>query len=55
MKITDYFYPEPDRQWEYSSQLGIRYATARMPDSRMEETAGSLELLKALCERYEER
>ncbi len=55
MKITDYFYPEPDRQWEYSSQLGIKYATARMPDSRMEETAGSLELLKALCERYEER
>lgn len=32
--------------------MGIRYAVGRMPDGRMEETAGSFELLKAMKERY---
>ena len=36
MKIADYFYYQPDLQWDYAKQLGIRYAVGRMPDGNME-------------------
>lgn len=55
MIITDYFYSVPDRQWEYSSQLGLRIADGRMLDGRMEEIAGSFEKLKAMKELYASR
>ena len=50
MKLCDYFYDTPDRQWEYASQLGIRYADGRMVDGQIEEIAGSYERLKAMKE-----
>jgi mannonate dehydratase len=53
MRLTDYLLSTPDIQWRYAAQLGIRYAVGRMPDGRMEETADSFELLKAMKERYE--
>ena len=53
MRLTDYLLSTPDIQWRYASQLGIRYAVGRMPDGHMEETADSLELLKAMKERYD--
>ena len=55
MKLCDYFYDTPDRQWEYASQLGIRYADGRMVDGQIEEIAGSYERLKAMKEHYAER
>ena len=54
MKIADYLRSSPDIQWRYAAQLGVRYAVGRMPDGRMEETAASLELLRAMRKRYEE-
>lgn len=55
MKIADYFYYTPDRQWEYASQLGVRYADGRMIDGRMDEIAGSFELLREMKEHFEDR
>lgn len=55
MKICDYFYSTPDRQWEYASQLGVRYADGRMADGRMDEIAGSYRLLKEMKDHFEER
>ena len=55
MKIADYFYCTPDRQWDYAAQLGVRYAAGRMPDGQMERTAGSFELLREMKERFEAR
>lgn len=55
MKIADYFYYTPDRQWEYASQLGVRYADGRMIDGHMDEIAGSFEQLKEMKEHFEER
>ena len=55
MKIADYFYCTPDRQWDYAAQLGVRYAAGRMPDGQMERTVGSFELLLEMKERFEAR
>lgn len=55
MKIADYFYSEPDRQWDYASQLGVLYADGRMTDGHMEEIAGSYELLREMKERFAAR
>ena len=55
MKIADFFYYTPDRQWDYASQLGIRYADGRMIDGHMNEIAGSYGKLKAMKEHFEER
>ena len=55
MKIADYFYYETDRQWEYDSQLGVRYADGRMIDGRMDEIAGSFRLLKEMKDHFESR
>ena len=55
MKIADYFYYTPDRQWEYASQLGVKYAVGRMPDGCMDEVAGSYELLREMKEHFNER
>ena len=55
VKIADYFRYEPDIQWEYASQLGVRYAVGRMPDGHMDEFAGSFEALRGMKERLEKR
>ncbi len=55
MKICDYFYYAPDRQWEYASQLGVKYADGRMPDGYMDEVAGSYPLLKEMKAHFEDR
>ena len=52
MRLADYLLSEPDIQWRYAAQLGVRYAVGRMPDGHMEETADSFALLKAMQERY---
>lgn len=52
MKITDYFYYTPDRQWDFARQLGIRYADGRMMDGKFDETAGSFEMLKEMKEHF---
>ena len=54
MKITDYFYGEPDRQWEYARQLGIHVADGRMTDGMMDKVAGSFTLLKEMKDRFAE-
>lgn len=54
MKIADYFYSTPDRQWDYARQLGVRYAVGRMPDGEMEQVAESLERLGAMQARFQE-
>ena len=54
MKIAEYLRCEPDMQWEYARQIGIKYAVGRMPDGHMEETAESFELLKKMKEKYED-
>ena len=55
MKICDYFYSNPDRQWDYASQLGVKYADGRMTDGQMSEIASSFEKLKAMKEHFEAR
>ena len=52
MRIADYLLSEPGIQWDYARQLGVRYAVGRMPDGKMEETAASFELLKAMKDKY---
>ena len=52
MRLADYLLSEPDIQWRYAAQLGVRYTVGRMPDGHMEETADSFVLLKAMQERY---
>lgn len=52
MKIADYFYYNPDRQWDYARQLGVRYAVGRMPDGHMEEVAGSFDKLCQMKEHF---
>lgn len=52
MKIADYFYYQPDRQWDYARQLGVRYAVGRMPDGHMEEVASSFEKLHQMKEHF---
>jgi len=52
MIITDYFYSSPDRQWDYSSQLGLRVADGRMADGHMDEVAKSFKALKEMKDRY---
>ena len=54
MKIADYLRCEPDIQWQYAAQLGVRYAVGRMPDGQMSETARSLDRLHAMQKRYED-
>lgn len=54
MKISDYLLSYPNIQWDYARQLGVKYAAGRMPDGKMEETAASYELLKAMKDRYED-
>ena len=54
LTIADYLRCEPDIQWLYAAQLGVRHAVGRMPDGRMAETARSLDLLRAMQRRYEE-
>ena len=55
MKICDYFYYNPDRQWEYASQLGVKYADGRMIDGHMEEIAESFDLLKQMKDHFEQK
>lgn len=52
MKIADYFYYTPDRQWQYAKQLGVRYAVGRMPDGEMEQVAVSFDRLKEMKEHF---
>lgn len=52
MKIADYFYYQPDLQWDYAKQLGIRYAVGRMPDGNMEKYAENLHLLKEMKDHF---
>jgi mannonate dehydratase len=52
MRIADYLLDQPDIQWKYAAQMGIKYAVGRMPDAKVTETARQLPLLKAMLERY---
>ena len=54
LQIADYLRCEPDLQWQYAAQLGVRHAVGRMPDGRMSQTARDLDLLRAMQRRYEE-
>lgn len=54
MKLADYLLSTPDIQWRYAAQMGIRHAVGRLPDGRMEETARSIDLLRAMQKTYED-
>ena len=54
MKIADYFYYQPDLQWDYARQMGVRYAVGRMPDGYMDQYAQSFELLKQMKEHFKQ-
>ncbi len=54
MKIADYLLDQPDIQWKYAAQMGIKYAVGRMPDAQVVETARSFPLLEAMKKRYED-
>ena len=52
MRLGDYLLSEESIQWQYARQVGVKYAIGRMPDGKMDETAASFELLKAMKDRY---
>lgn len=54
MKLADYLLSTPGIQWRYAAQMGIRHAVGRLPGGRMEKTARSLDLLRAMQQTYED-
>lgn len=54
MKIADILRLEVPQQWTLAKEMGIDYAVGRINENKIEETAGSYELLKEMRDRFKE-
>ena len=54
MKIADILRLEVPQQWTLAKEMGIDYAVGRINENKIEETAGSYELLKEMRDRIKE-
>lgn len=52
MKIADMLRLEIPEQWVLAAQMGIPYAVGRIDENKIEQTAGSLELLKHMRDAF---